>query len=150
MGARIPLTTPVAQASQRSRSRIAIDQFMATNADTSYSARQVALATGVPLAKAREHLGNALVCGQIHRSDGGSHAGALYRHGPPPVALLAPGGPTPRYTPPRGSYDGKELQPYTGRPGAMRAFELPSLVNGQRIQRRGPAPIGSHVKDPQR
>lgn len=35
------------------------------------------------------------------------------------------------------SYDGAELRPYTGRgPEAMRAFTLPSLVNGRRVEAR--------------
>lgn len=38
-------------------------------------------------------------------------------------------------------YDGKELRPFAGRPGAMRAFELPSLVNGVAMPRVRPALI---------
>ena len=34
-----------------------------------------------------------------------------------------------------GLYDGRELQPYTGRPGAMDAYALPSIHNGQRVER---------------
>jgi len=30
----------------------------------------------------------------------------------------------------KGTYDGKELLPYTGRPGAMDAYKLPSLMQG--------------------
>lgn len=36
------------------------------------------------------------------------------------------------------SYDGRELQPYQGRPGAMDAFALPSIVNGVRTPRTLP------------
>jgi hypothetical protein len=35
-------------------------------------------------------------------------------------------------------YDGAELRPFTGRQGAMRAFELPSLVNGRVVPRAKP------------
>lgn len=38
----------------------------------------------------------------------------------------------------RGSYDGAELRPYQGRPGAMDAFALPSLMAGVRVWRRRP------------
>ena len=31
----------------------------------------------------------------------------------------------------REAYQGHELRPYTGRPGAMDAHRLPSLINGQ-------------------
>ena len=33
-----------------------------------------------------------------------------------------------------GRYDGAELRPYTGRPGAMDAFNLPSSVNGKHVK----------------
>jgi hypothetical protein len=39
-------------------------------------------------------------------------------------------------------YDGRELRPYTGRPGAMRAFDLPSIQNGRVTERRPPFIMG--------
>lgn len=36
-----------------------------------------------------------------------------------------------------GAYDGRELRPYEGRPSAMDAFKLPSLMNGHRHWRDG-------------
>lgn len=38
-----------------------------------------------------------------------------------------------------GRYDGAELRAYTGRPSAMDAFSLPSLVNGKHVQPKRPA-----------
>lgn len=38
-----------------------------------------------------------------------------------------------------GRYDGAELRAYAGRPSAMDAFELPSLVNGKHVQPKRPA-----------
>jgi hypothetical protein len=35
-----------------------------------------------------------------------------------------------------GKYDGKELLPYTGRPNAMDAFKLPSLMHYGRVHRK--------------
>lgn len=35
-----------------------------------------------------------------------------------------------------GQYDGRELMPYTGRPGAMDAYKLPSLMQGSLEYRR--------------
>ena len=35
-----------------------------------------------------------------------------------------------------GQYDGRELMPYTGRPGAMDAYKLPSLMQGGLEYRR--------------
>ena len=37
----------------------------------------------------------------------------------------------------RGQYDGAELRPYTGRPGAMHAFSLPSRMGNQLRYRDG-------------
>lgn len=36
----------------------------------------------------------------------------------------------------QGTYDGKELQPYTGRRGAMDAYKLPSLMQSGHEYRR--------------
>ncbi|MGB3068465.1 MAG: hypothetical protein WBC18_07955 [Ottowia sp.] len=45
------------------------------------------------------------------------------------------------------TYDGAELRPFTGRPGAMDAFALPSLRFGQRIYRRGYEPLFTTTKE---
>jgi len=47
---------------------------------------------------------------------------------------------TPK-TSPTGRYDGAELKPFTGRPGSMDAYGLPSLRNGVRTTYSGPKPI---------
>jgi hypothetical protein len=47
---------------------------------------------------------------------------------------------TPK-TSPSGRYDGAELKPFTGRPGSMDAYTLPSLDNGLRVAYNGPKPI---------
>ena len=36
------------------------------------------------------------------------------------------------------NYNGAELRPYEGRPGAMDAYQLPSVINGVRIPRALP------------
>ena len=35
-----------------------------------------------------------------------------------------------------GTYDGKELLPYTGRPGAMDAYKMPSLMHFGPVYRK--------------
>jgi hypothetical protein len=47
---------------------------------------------------------------------------------------------TPK-TSPTGRYDGAELKPFTGRPGSMDAYALPSLDNGEKTAYNGPKPI---------
>lgn len=76
----------------------------------------------------------AVLHGWLHRSQGRSGYPAVYwlRDRRPPAA--------PRITnatPGRTLYDGAELRPYEGRPGAMRAFALPSLIGGRRVARKG-------------
>lgn len=34
-------------------------------------------------------------------------------------------------------YDGAELRPFEGRPGAMRAYSLPSMMQGRLVERKG-------------
>jgi hypothetical protein len=50
----------------------------------------------------------------------------------------------PRRMPMQGVYNGNELKPYIGRPGAMDAFSLPSMSAGKRIPRS--APVGMLAK----
>lgn len=48
-----------------------------------------------------------------------------YNHVPQKPKAAAPPTPYPYYWK-NGTYDGKELRPYEGRPGAMDAYALPS------------------------
>ena len=50
---------------------------------------------------------------------------------------IVPSGTAPAPIRHPGTYDGAELRPYQGRPGAMDAFALPSLINGRRVGRGG-------------
>jgi hypothetical protein len=44
-----------------------------------------------------------------------------------------------------GKYDGAELRPYCGRPGAMDAFSKPSRIGDNFIEHRPPMGISSSV-----
>jgi len=44
-----------------------------------------------------------------------------------------------------GKYDGAELRPYCGRPGAMDAFSKPSRIGDNFIEHRPPIVISSSV-----
>ena len=46
----------------------------------------------------------------------------------------------PAYVPPSKHYDGKELRPFTGRPGSMDAFSLPSRTGDEYRPYVGPRP----------
>lgn len=96
---------------------------------------QVAVRTGLPLEDVRSHLMNLCAAGQAHRA-GTARQRKTYRAGGRPAEEAQPLPIRPSTA--RGDYEGRELMPYTGRPGAMRAFELHSLENGQRVPRRRP------------
>jgi hypothetical protein len=66
-----------------------------------------------------------------------------------PTPTVAPGIGEPRRYVKRDNYDGAELRPYTGRGAeALRAFTLPSLVNGKRVERtRAPTILASTKPD---
>lgn len=62
-----------------------------------------------------------------------------------PVYLLS-GAPLPTTAQPikfvsKDTYDGAELRPYEGRPGAMTAYSLPSLKDGARVPYNGIRPM---------
>ncbi|CAB4198220.1 hypothetical protein UFOVP1309_61 [uncultured Caudovirales phage] len=56
--------------------------------------------------------------------------------------------PAPQINKMEGTYNGAELHPFTGRPGAMDAFEKPSLINGERQDHRRMAYMTSNVLTP--
>ena len=46
------------------------------------------------------------------------------------------------------AYDGAELRPYQGRPGAMDAFSKPSLINGERQEHKQIVYMTSAISTP--
>ena len=56
--------------------------------------------------------------------------------------------PAPQINKMAGTYDGAELRPFTGRPGAMDAFDKPSLINGQRQDHKPMSYMTSNVFAP--
>ncbi len=113
------------------------------------SADQVAAATGLPMADVRMHLSNLKLAGTVvnvgttldAQYQHTSAAGTAYARSSNASSTTAPAAPRSAFG--SGTYTGAELQPYTGRPGAMDAYALPSLSNGQRVPRRAPIIIGA-------
>jgi hypothetical protein len=101
------------------------------------SAVDVAQRCRLATSAARAIVNNIVQRGWAHNTTPGVNP-SLYAWGPPPAAPVD----ASRYEAPEGSYNGAELRPFSGRPGAMRAYELPSLVDGQRVERRAPILIG--------
>lgn len=98
------------------------------------SPQQIASATGLPIQTIRTTLANMAAAGQA--TNAGNTRTPLWRL--PNASDQASNDMNPMHKH-AGTYDGAELRPYTGRPGAMDAFTLPSLANGQRVAARRPS-----------
>lgn len=127
----------------RSGQRRAVEAALrGTTPSTAVSVAQLAERTGYTVIQIRSAL-NALVQIGFALNVCPHQLPALYCLGHRGRARSASGAPAPIRTIPEDRYDGKELRPYTGRPGAMRAFELPSLVDGRRVERARPTLISA-------
>lgn len=119
---------------------------------TPQTAMTIAAATGIDGNKVRRIVHNLMIAGLAHNSGTGSPRAAAYlpgaaprADGPPAAARIHTPGqkPAPRTAPSDDKYTGAELRAFAHRPGAMDAYALPSLHNGQRIQRRAPMLMGA-------
>jgi hypothetical protein len=106
-------------------------------AGVALSAPELAARCGLDVYTARKLINKMCDRGHAHNTCPGQPP-ALYAFGPPPNAATAPVAVPVK----AGDYDGAELRPYNGRPGAMDAYALPSLRNGQRMARTRPMLIG--------
>lgn len=138
----LPMAVTRHSGHQRSDARRAVEAMLKST-PAGLGIAQVAEACGIEMDQARRLLANIAAAGDAHNAHAGMRGAALYVFGPAPRAVAAT--PEQRTTSwsNAGDYDARELQPYTGRPGAMRAFELPSLVNGERLPRTAPAIMGA-------
>lgn len=124
----------------KSAARRIVEQVL-RNAIELLTPAEVAARSGLDIRETRRLLCNICKAGNAHNTSPALRHSATYKWGPAPVIT------TPRANPlgpqRRGTYDGRELQPFTSRPGAMDAFALPSLQGGERTARRPPALITS-------
>lgn len=139
----------------QSASRVTVQRVLRESL-SSVSHEQIAKLTGVTLAEARMHV-SRLVGERLAHNTRPGVSPPLYAWGASPLAEVprAPAAQAPRYvTGPaanlfeRSTYCGAELRPYTGRPGAMDAYRLPSLVNGKAAPRVAPMLMGIKRTDP--
>jgi len=99
---------------------------------------QVAERCALTRALASTIVNNVVARGRAHNTTPGAMP-SFYAWGPVPAAPKQ----ASKYQVPEGHYDGAELRPFSGRPDAMAAFALPSLVDGRRVERRAPLLIAS-------
>lgn len=132
----------------KSATRVIMERVFAESRGAWLTIEEAASRAGFGVGEARQAIGKLRGDNLIH-SDG--HRPPRYRAGASAAMLLAQeraraaqdAGPM-RST---GTYEGRELQPFTGRPGAMDAFRLPTLENGRRVPRKAPALISSKSQE---
>lgn len=128
--------------SDKSAARIAIERAL-QDATAPMTRLNIATLCGVPMTKVQAVLNNLCTLHHAHRvPPTGEATEWCFGWGGRPTPSVASERPPlePRAT---HRYDGADLKPYTGRPGAMDAFALPSIHNGQRVERRAPIIMGS-------
>lgn len=135
------VTSPAKRGRPKSEDRKLVEAVLASAA-AALRPEQVAALCGIELREARKHL--AKLCNEnlAHNVAPGHRGAARYLKGRAPLGDAPQQRPVSRHA--NGHYDGRELQPFTGRPGAMDAFSLPSLQAGERVPRRAPRLIASN------
>lgn len=97
------------------------------------TAAQIAARTNLAIDVVRRHIAKICIRDLAHNVTG-NKVHAAYAWGGNPATSTRP-------TVEKrgdGTYDGRELRAYCGRPGAMDAFTLPSLQNGKAVPRKAP------------
>ena len=116
--------------------RVAVERVL-REAKSPLGAKSIAMLTALPIVQVRNHLANAV--NKSRARNVGLKRYGLYLWGPLPAVAVPES--VARST---GNYTGEK--PTYIAPERMRAFELPSLVNGQRTERVRPACIGGAAK----
>lgn len=147
-------------ANHPSPARTSVLAAIAAAGDEGTDSARVATACNLANNTAKNHIHNLHTAQQVERiKDAAGCVGAVYivTHAGRVALGLAtraeaahtqaqaghPHTATSRSAPPKANYTGADLRPYTGRPGAMDAYHLPSLHNGQRHARRAPMIMGA-------
>lgn len=131
-----------AERSDKSAERIAIEKVLSAST-TPLTRAELCASANVAPSRASVVLGNLCSSGYAHRiapAAGEKHPRFGWGMAPAPAL---PSRIVTHHKP--GEYTGGELQPFTGRPGAMDAFRLPSVQNGRPVERRAPVIMGSPV-----
>lgn len=132
--------------------RQAVEEVLKAARGQPLTADTVASRSGLRADEVRVIIRNCCTKGLAHNVAPGEPLGQ-YLWGQPTLARPPAGTATARgqQRPMKGddTYRGEALRPFTGRPGAMHAFTLPSLVNGTRSARVRPVLISAQpVRQP--
>ncbi len=112
-----------------SPSRLAIEDYMKANLLTPITAHQAAVLAGVSTQRGSNILSQLRTDGLVrHVGEDGQSKTYVWKTSPLRNDPQRPAGATPprQVDVMRGHYNGAELRPYNGRPGAMDAYRLPS------------------------
>jgi len=151
-----PMGTAVQGRGRKSAERLLLEETL-QHASRPLTMDELISHTGVHAPAVRRLVWKMLYLNVIHRAPGTVHAFVLGPQPAPHQAAEAPPAPAASAdlvpvrlhvaATTRGSYDGRELAPFGGRPRAMDAFTLPSLRNGTRHTHRPPMCMGGRAND---
>jgi hypothetical protein len=126
---------------RKRQERVAVERVLQEATEPLEMRDIIAALPGVNPNAIRAAVGNIVTEGKGHmlpsRPDGNRRRYRWGRQDLPAFALVS--------RIPTEPYTGRELQPFSGRPGAMDAFTLPSLRGSQREPRRAPMLIASAI-----
>jgi hypothetical protein len=108
------------------------------------TAQHIANVSGLSLATVRVHVSNCVNADLAYNVNGVGQVGAAYAWGIRPDPRRGGNYAQPRDGIPSGRYTGEKPAPT--RHGAMDAYGLPTLSNGERIERKRPFIIGARAE----
>jgi hypothetical protein len=118
----------------RSANRLAVETVLRA-AREALPITTIALRADVRPDRARKIVSHFVNSNDAHSVSAPGQRHLLYAWGQPRIETRQPAEPRLSYLE-RGNYTGAELLPYTGRPGAMDAFTLPSIQGGRAVERK--------------
>lgn len=122
---------------EKSPTRVLIEKTLLDNAKHGgIGTERIASLTGIDIATVRRNLAHIRDANQLFNLGTPNKPLYVLQADKPSVPTVA----KPVKFVPKDTYDGAELRPYVGRPGAMDAYKLPSLKNGQHIPYNGIRP----------
>jgi hypothetical protein len=128
----------------KSAERLAIEEALKTGTrEAPIDSPEISRITGIPVSVVRSHVANCLSRNLAHNVNAHGAVGAAYAWGLRPD-FKSPHVAQPRDGIPTGRYMGEKPAPI--REGAMEAYGLPTLSNGERIERKRPFIIGARAE----
>jgi hypothetical protein len=124
---------------------MAVEEALKTGTrEAPIDAAEIASITGLSMSLVRTHVSNCVNTHLAHNVNKTGQVGAAYAWGMRPDPRRGGNYAQPRDGIPSGRYTGEKPAPI--REGAMEAYGLPTLSNGERIERKRPFIIGARAE----